>query len=1206
MSEASKPDESTPAATIEQLAESFLRELRRGEQPSISDYVRKHPRLAPRIREVFPTLAMLERLGPAASEPEYIYGNVHSVSQLGEYRILREIGRGGMGIVYEAVHYTLGRHVALKVLPLHLAGEQTLIERFHREVKVAAQLHHSNIVPVFDVGKQDGVHYYAMQFINGLGLDQVLSEIRRIRGADEQRSGKSQSANHSSRQHSLLRNISCSLLSAGPSSGDRTGESQPSSPLQPSSDNGAGPQLLEGNAARVQSSTVRLPGETTLADYSDASQHYFRSIARVGLQVAEAVGYIHSQHLLHRDIKPSNLLLDTQGVVWVTDLGLALDEESEGLTRTGDIVGTLRYMAPERFHGQVHATSDLYSLGLTLYELLTLRPAFNQGDRSQLMHEIATSDPPKLHSLDHRIPRDLETIVLKLIEREPEQRYQTAQELAADLRNFLEDRPIQARRTGALERGWRWCRRNRTVAALLASVASLLLMFAVGGAMAALIFRGQAELLSDQATDLRREQSKSTRRLYDALSAQARSSRLSGQVGQRIDSLQAIAEAAALGPQLDWQPSQKLDLRNEAIACMTLTDVRLAQPVHRTPPGAGVLAFDVELSRYVWSTDRGELHFFRTTDHQELLTLPGPGVRAHVADFSPDGRLLAAKYHDTGPPVVKVWDLESKTVLWESAGDQFHFAPDSRRLVLGQLAPVAKIIDLHERRELFQYPTHARPGCVRLHPREPRLAVASLYSRDVQILDSESGKVLATLSHPESVYAVNWNSTGQSLACASTDRRVYLWDAEKGVEQIAMVGHRAETVGVMFNHAGDVVVSYGWDQTTRLWHPHSGRQLFSFDARPISFNPDDRRLACANSQWMAGDEVRIFEFAAGHECRQLVEPKTAKKGPYHLDVSRDGRILLSTGPEGVTLWDLATYQRLAFMGETVDNNGNYTSASLFAPDGESIFTTGSDGLRRWPIRRTADQESVQLVVGPPQPVYGKGRVEEASLNRGGQTIALVKGQRGYALHLDRPDQPLRLDGHNEVTHIVISPDDRWIATGTWHGRGVVTWDAQTGQKVGDLFPEAFSADVAMSPDGRWLAAGANEVCRIWEMGTWQLLHEFPAAYPYIMAFSPDGSTLALSQSQQAIRLLDVTSGEILALLNLPEADRTNWLSFTPDGSRLAVAHTDHVIQLWDLDRIRRQLGEMELDWPVPACPPANDTPVVPIKVQVDLGPEAKH
>ena len=1203
MNEASKPDESAPAATIEQLAERFLDELRRGARPSISDYALRHPGLAPRIREVFPTLAMLERLSPAG-ESEGAREVSHPISQLGEYRIRREIGRGGMGVVYEAVHYTLGRRVALKVLPPRLASDQSLIERFHHEAKVAARLHHSNIVPVFDVGKHEGVHYYAMQFINGLGLDQVLIEIRRIRGADDDRSSVSPSLDRSPQFQSLLRNITGSLFSAEPSSVVGT-ENPPSlSPARLQPNGGADSKSHESDSSAVQSSTVRLPGETTLAAYSGASQHYFRSIARVGLQVAEALGYIHSQQLLHRDIKPSNLLLDTQGVVWVTDLGLARDEESEGLTRTGDIVGTVRYMAPERFHGQVQATSDLYSLGLTLYELLALRPAFNQADRSQLIHEITTADPPRLRSLDVRIPRDLETIVLKLIEREPERRYGTAQELAADLRSYLDDRPIKARQSGALERGWRWCRRNRMVASLVASVALLLLVLAVGGGMAAFVFRQQAERLSGQANELRREQSQSTRRLYDALVAQARSSRLSGQVGQRFDSLAALAEAAGLGPQLEWRESQKLDLRNEAIACMTLADVRLAQPAHRTPAGAGVLAFDAELARYVWSTDRGELRFFRTANHEEIFALPGPGVRAHVARFSPDGRLLAAKYHDTGPPAVKVWDLDSQTALWESAGDQFHFAPDSRRFVLGQLAPVAQIVDLREGREICQFPTHARPGGVRLHPREPRLAVSSLYSRDVQILDSGSGKVLATLSHPEPVFELNWNPSGNRLACACMDRRVYLWDAENGLEQIALAGHRAEAVQVMFDHAGDIVASHGWDNATRLWNPHSGRQLLSFDARPHGFDFDDRRLACTNSNWMSGDEARVLEFAPGHECRQLVERKTVTKGPYHLDVSHDGRLLLSTGPEGVTLWDLATRARLAFLAEPTENNGSYSSASFFAPSDDSFFTTGADGIRRWPIRHGGDPMNPRLIVGPPQTIFANGRVEKACLDRAGQTIAMVQDHQGHVMRLDRPDQPLRLTKHDAVAHIAVSPDGRWVATGTWHGRGVVVWDADTGQKIADLFPEASSAVVLMSSDGRRLAAGANEVCRIWEVGSWKLLHEFPAAYPYVMAFSPDGGTLALSQSRQAIRLLEATSGATLALLNLPDADMTNWARFTPDGGRLAVAHSDHVVQLWDLALIRKQLGEMGLDWPAPAYQLANDAPIVPFAVRVDFGSES--
>src|SRR5262249_28725733 len=198
------------------------------------------------------------------------------------------------------------------------------------------------------------------------------------------------------------------------------------------------------------------------------------SVARVGIQVAEALAYAHAQGILHRDIKPSNLLLDAKGTVWVTDFGLAKAEESEGLTQTGDIVGTLRYMAPERFDGRSDPRSDVYGLGATLYELLTLHPPFREPNRVKLIEQVLHESPTPPRQLDRRIPRDLETVVLKAMAREPGQRYTTADQLAEDLRRFTADRPILARRPGAAERAWRWCKRNPVMAALVAAVAALL------------------------------------------------------------------------------------------------------------------------------------------------------------------------------------------------------------------------------------------------------------------------------------------------------------------------------------------------------------------------------------------------------------------------------------------------------------------------------------------------------------------------------------------------------------------------------------------------------------------------------------------------------------------------------------------------------------------------------------------------------------
>jgi hypothetical protein len=273
-----------------------------------------------------------------------------------------------------------------------------------------------------------------MQFIQGQGLDQVLAELRRLRQAREPAAatpleGESAAA------------VARSLL------GERRG-SNPS----------------DGGISSTTS--VRLPGQTEGSSVSEAGWQYWHSVARVGLQVAEALAYASSQGVLHRDIKPSNLLLDTRGAVWVTDFGLAkADTDHDNVTHTGDIVGTLRYMAPERFSGKGDVRSDLYALGLTLYELLTLQPAFPETDRNKLIAQVMKDEPARPRKLNPAAPRDLETIVLKAIARDPAQRYQTPAELTEDLQRFLDDRPIKARRLSPLARGWRWCRRNPALAA---------------------------------------------------------------------------------------------------------------------------------------------------------------------------------------------------------------------------------------------------------------------------------------------------------------------------------------------------------------------------------------------------------------------------------------------------------------------------------------------------------------------------------------------------------------------------------------------------------------------------------------------------------------------------------------------------------------------------------------------------------------------
>jgi len=416
--------------TLDALADEFAERLRRGESPTVAQYADAHPELADEIRELFPSIQMMEQLAlrreqqrlASKSRPQTA---APDIERLGDYRIIRPIGQGGMGIVYEAVHESLDRRVAVKVLLPQLATSPQQVARFVREAQAAARLHHTNIVPVFGVGEDHGHHYYVMQLIAGEGLDRVLA--RKTPG-DNPRCGR--------------------VSDPAPAPTDRS------------------PEVWE-----ICGRSFRRGRET----FAERAGEDWQAVAKIGVQAADALAYAHGQGTLHRDIKPANLLLDAEGVVWVADFGLAKVLDDVPLSHSGSIVGTLRYMAPEQLNGQAEARSDIYSLGLTLYELLAGRPAFEDAAPSRLIRKITQGEAIPLRQIQPRIPRDLETVVMKATSRDAADRYASAADLAGDLRRFLEDRPIHARRVTVAEQTWRWARRNPLLAMLSASSLALLL-----------------------------------------------------------------------------------------------------------------------------------------------------------------------------------------------------------------------------------------------------------------------------------------------------------------------------------------------------------------------------------------------------------------------------------------------------------------------------------------------------------------------------------------------------------------------------------------------------------------------------------------------------------------------------------------------------------------------------------------------------------
>jgi serine/threonine protein kinase len=513
---------------LDRLADEFAERYRRGERPSLKEYTDRYPELADDIRSLFPAMVDLEQAeevrqdapeteGRAASPP-----NPPAVSQVGDYLILREIGHGGMGIVYEAEQVSLGRRVALKILPRHIARDGKMLERFRREARAAARLHHTNIVPVFEVGREGDTCYYAMQYIQGQSLDLVYGEIRRLRGGGKGRRGKREGIVETSPVGTRTGTVNLGPLD----SSDRldvgqvvrsllTGRFEPDAPLTSPVPDGMtralapSPELVSpddspatqaetngssltspphsGATPSLSASSINsavLPGGTQISTIESKGSEYARSVARIGYQTSQGLAYAHMRGVVHRDIKPSNLLLDTAGVVWITDFGLAKADD-DGLTQTGDLLGTLRYMAPERFRGESDARADVYGLGLTLYELLTLEPAFDASDRLRLIEQVKSEDPirPRLH--DQRIPRDLETVVLKAIDKDPKRRYQTADEMAEDLRRYLDDEPILARRDNPAEKYARWARRNPAIAVLGAVITGILVVATIASLLAA-------------------------------------------------------------------------------------------------------------------------------------------------------------------------------------------------------------------------------------------------------------------------------------------------------------------------------------------------------------------------------------------------------------------------------------------------------------------------------------------------------------------------------------------------------------------------------------------------------------------------------------------------------------------------------------------------------------------------------------------------
>ena len=1216
-------DETQDRDPIESLVDVILSRLRNGERLDPGELSNEYPGLAGELPTLLRTIDALERahsgMGPGGPGPFPAPPiGEPALRHLGDYRLIREVGRGGMGVVFEAEQLSLGRRVALKILPRHVALDSKVLKRFRREARSAARLHHSNIVPVFEVGRDGDVAYYAMQFIPGRGLDKVIEGLRARRDRPADRDGAAPSSGEAppgddgegvEDDRPMERHEGAGVppllpvtawSEAGSSWEDRT--LVLGVPFDLPGDPGGGGAPEAGPFPRGL-------GEAD-GDLSAPHPEWYRGVARIGRQVAQGLAYAHGRGVIHRDIKPSNLLLDGDGVAWITDFGLAFAEEELTLTGTGDLIGTTRYMAPERFRGEGDARADVYALGLTLYELVTLRPAFSTSNRMELIDLIKSQEPPRPRSIDPEIPRDLETIVLKAIEKDPEARYQSASAMAEDLGRFLDDRPIEARPIGPFERLARWCRRNPEQAALSGLVLGLLAAIALvsttmavrldrrarearEAAQEAALGREAAILAAAKEAVARREADRANlrlsrtrdelrRNLYAARIATALAAWDANDVG-RVDTLLDQAYQQAGGLDLigwEWRYLRRLS-RQERV---TFTDhSREVSRVAFSPDGRTVASIQWGGRVQLWDPETGRVRRTLPGSHDPRITGPlSLGVSALA--FSPDGRTLAAQGPDLG---VAIFEVDSGRLLFRAeavpegpdppvAVTALAFSPDGSMLVAGTAEFDLRVWDARDGR-LLRNLRRAHGGAiadVEFSPDGRTLASAGndglILLRDARGLvqggGEGEGEPVVISAHVGPVRELAYSPDGSTLASSGADGTVRLWDPVERSELACLRPDCPEVLALAFSPDGSTLASSGINHEVTLWDAGTGRALRTFRGHTdsvyaLAYSPDGRTLASAG----ADRTVRLWDPEHSAQPRTLIEPGLPSflDRPFALAVSPDSR-RVAAGFEDAALraWDLSTggprFERSALLPDD-DPRDRSVYAIAYSPDG-SILAVGNP-LNRV-VLRDAGTGNVLRAFG----VLGDS-IRDLAFSPDGRAIASATRDGRldlWDLEAGEPRFTFRGQGLGLLA-LAFSPDGRAIASGSSEGE-VFLLGAETGDVRHTLDGHQGAVfGVCYSPGGRTIAsAGADGTVRLWEAATGRAIRVMADHTGAVLSvcFSPDGRRLASAGADRTIRLWDPANGlELLAL-----KDHEDWIrrvAFSPDGLRLVSVSDDGTVKVRD-------------------------------------------
>jgi serine/threonine protein kinase/WD40 repeat protein len=1135
---------------------------------------------------------------------------------IGPYKLLEQIGEGGMGTVWMAEQKEpIQRRVAVKVIKAGMDSKQVLA-RFEAERQALALMDHPNIARVLDAGTTGD---------RGQGL-----------GVREDREDKRGTL-------SLIPNP-CPLTPA---------EGRPYFVME----------LVKG---------------TPITQYCDDKHLTVRERLELFGDVCRAVQHAHQKGIIHRDLKPSNILIapfDGKPVPKIIDFGVAKATgqrltDATLVTGFGAVVGTPEYMSPEQAetnNQDIDTRSDIYSLGVLLYELLTgstplTKKRVKEAALLEVLRVIREEEPPRPSTrlssteelpsvaaqrhiepakLTKLVRGELDWIVMKALEKDRNRRYETANGFAMDVQHYLADEPVAACPPSAGYRLRKYVQRHK-VPVLAGSSVLLALVVGIIGTTWGLIRATNAEAdavseaqekeqaLKDRTAALaeaRQSEGNAKDQLFLALWSKARALRFGGQAGQRFDGLKTLAEAGRIALAQDYGEEQFVKLRSEAIACLALPDLRFERTalenVADKVPHSYWIAFDPGFRYFGFIDLEGNCNIHRVADGKETARLARPEPRAawFALRFSPDGRWLLVGHASSGQPLqAALWEFRDgkpgRKVVLEHWCD---FSPDSQLLAGPRPDGSVGIYEVVSGQEVKRVAEGMRVVGVRFYPDGRQLAVSVKSDpRVILVLDRETGKEVARYVHPQrNTDEVAWSGDGRLLAVPCSDQRIHVWDHAQRRLQSVLEGHAGLGIMVQFSHAGDFLLSTGWDGTVRLWDPVTGRQLVrERGSHLVAIRRDDRQVALVKAS-----HLELWEFAGGWECRTLhhgqVGNFTARPGdwgPRAVAFSPDGRLLASGSLDGARLWDLANFTEVGHLP------AGPTNAVLFHADGSSLFTNGTGGLQRWPIRREMKRPAGQpdriavLQVGPPQAldVPGNWLWAGLSIDKRGRRLSAVDYPRGRVIVLDlnHPGDRLVLE-HPVVVRCEFSPDGRWALTHTvLNGKGdIKIWDTSDGKPV-NWQPPAGDDFQFFTLDGRWLVTRppGEAPLRFWQVGSWQPGPTLPNPIPPTLRLWPlsSGALLGLPSGPEPVWLIHAGTGKVLATLEPPRDIGPTGVAVSPDGTRLAVGTSNHTIHVWDLRAVRRGLAEIGLDWDQPPYPPADRTgPPSPLRVEVQPAKSAR-